>query len=134
MQPNNFNDTPSEMTGVKTECEAASSRDINQTMDRHCPRVIKIRNYRKYNPDELVSDLRAQPWDTLYETENVNLALLYFKDIVLGVFNKHAPMIDKRVKGIFCPWLTPEIHDLMNSRDKVLRKARKTGRAEDHMF
>ena len=38
----------------------------------------------------------------------------------------HTPEVTKRVKGRKCPWLTYEIKTLMNTRDKVLRKTRKT--------
>ena len=35
-------------------------------------------------------------------------------------------MITKKVKGNICPWLTKDIKNKMNDRDKMLRKARKS--------
>ena len=40
--------------------------------------------------------------------------------------DKHAPIIHKRIKGKACQWLSTEIKELMNNRDKALRKARKS--------
>ena len=42
------------------------------------------------------------------------------------VFNKHAPTIQKNVKGRPCKWLTRELKMEMNNRDRQLRKARKS--------
>ena len=48
-----------------------------------------------------------------------------------GLFNKHAPIITKKVKGKVSPWLTPAIKTAMNDRDKLLRKSRKSKKDED---
>ena len=42
------------------------------------------------------------------------------------IFNRHAKIIEKKVKGHKCPWIGNDIKKLMNERDQVLRKARKT--------
>ena len=41
------------------------------------------------------------------------------------------PKITKRLKGRKCPWLTYEIKTLINTRDKVFRKVRKTNKECD---
>ena len=48
-----------------------------------------------------------------------------------SIIDRHASQITKRVKGRKWPWLTYEIKTLMNARDKVLRKARKTNKECD---
>ena len=50
----------------------------------------------------------------------------FFSNIFTSSFKQHAPIITKRVKGNFCPWLVDETKQLMNQRDKVLRKFRKS--------
>ena len=52
------------------------------------------------------------------------------KNIVLEVFDKHAPRIMKNVRGKVAPWLRDDIKKLMSERDKLLRKARKLQHAE----
>ena len=44
------------------------------------------------------------------------------------IIDRYALKIAKRVKGCKCPWLTYKIKKLMNTRDKILRKARKTNK------
>ena len=39
---------------------------------------------------------------------------------------KHAPLIDKKVRGRYCPWLTLEIKQIMRARDASLKKYRRS--------
>ena len=93
---------------------------------KYQPKTIKIRNYSKYDPKEFCKEIREQDWDVIIQSKNVNSAWTSMKETLLRVINKHAPIIQKRVKGRYCPWLTPELKTLMNNRDKFHRKARKT--------
>ena len=94
------------------------------------PRLIKCRNYRKYNPKEMTEDLRKQNWYPVLNSSNVNEAWNKMKNIVLEVFDKHAPRIMKKVRGKLAPWLTDDVKKLMNERDKLLRKSRKSPHTE----
>jgi len=40
-------------------------------------------------------------------------------------------IIQKRIKGCFCLWLTPELKATMNTQDKLLHKGRKSNSATD---
>eukprot|EP00794_Sanderia_malayensis_P001521 gene1521-1682_t len=71
-------------------------------------------------------DLRNSDWLRILNYVEVNGAWGYMKDILSGVFNKHTPKIQKIVKGKVAPWLNEGVKRLMNERDKVLRKFRKT--------
>ena len=39
---------------------------------------------------------------------------------------KHAPLIDKKIRGRYCPWLTLEIKQIMRARDASLKKFRRS--------
>ncbi|XP_048580104.1 uncharacterized protein LOC116603374 isoform X1 [Nematostella vectensis] len=47
----------------------------------------------------------------------------HWKDLFLNVLDRHAPVQSKRKKAFNVPWLTREIKDLINNRDKLKRKA-----------
>ena len=57
---------------------------------------------------------------------DVNAAWQYMSSILKSVFDKHAPIIQKEVKGKTAPWLNKHIISLMSDRDKLLRKYRKS--------
>ena len=71
------------------------------------------------------NELRENNWTEFYEQTNVNSAWKILKD---NAFDNHAPLILKTVKG---KWLTPTIKKNLNLRDRLLRKARKTGNEND---
>ena len=98
------------------------------------PRIIKCRNYAKYNACSFNKDLEGIPWDPVSNvTENgdINEAWTNFKTKFTEVTNKHAPLIEKKVRGRETPWLSNEIKQLMRERDYAHRKARKTNKELD---
>ena len=73
---------------------------------------------------------------TLSEGLSVNLSVidqmwLNFKSAFISVVDRHAPVINKRLRGIDCPWLNGEIKKVMYERDKESKIARKTNLAAD---
>ena len=62
---------------------------------------------------------------------DVNKALHYFNDQLTNIFNKHAPLKEKKLKGKPCKWLNGDVKKGMDNRDKLLRKVRKSGLESD---
>ena len=89
---------------------------------------VSSRNYRNYDENVLENDLRQSDWDYFYSCTDVNKAWESFKNIFLTTLNHHAPVVTKRIKGRPCPWLSADIKSTMDQRDKILRKARKSGK------
>ena len=75
-------------------------------------------------------DFKNVNWQPIYDTSNVNVALTYFNKTVKAIFDHHAPQIIKKVRGKPCPWLNSDIRKSMISRDRMLRKARRTKKEE----
>ena len=48
------------------------------------------------------------------------------KTIMLNIMNKHAPLVQRRIKGTSCPWLNSHIRKEMKNRDYHPRKAERT--------
>ena len=93
---------------------------------RQPSRTITCRNYTKYMPDNMRNDLKTIDWSGFFACTNINRSWDIFKSNLLAVFDKHAPTIQKRVKGSQSQWLSTDIKDVMNDRDKMLRRARKS--------
>ena len=76
----------------------------------------------------MIEELRSLDWTKVYQGQNtkVNDAWLCIKNLLSSVFDRHAPVLLKKVKGKPAPWLTCEVKKLMNERDKALRKSRRT--------
>ena len=104
------------------------------------PETKIFRNYAKYDPAKFCEDLRGVNWvDSMNSsgTANKNVICvdelwLNFKSAFLKVADRHAPLIQKRVRGVDnCPWMTGQIKKDIRQRDYFLKKARKSSRDED---
>lgn len=104
-------------------------RKINH--NRVSYRTITCRNFRNYDPNALNEDISSTNFSPMYKMSDVNDTWRFLKNILIKKFNKHAPIITKRVKGSLCPWLTLDIKSVMNNRDKLLRKFRKSKSNQD---
>ena len=82
-------------------------RKINNLKFAH--KNIRCRNYMRYNHNAMKTVMKEVDWRPLYSITNVNTAWLFIKKVLLNTFNQHAPLIEKRIKGRFCPWLTADI-------------------------
>ena len=61
----------------------------------------------------------------------INSSWNLFKVKLAAVVDRHAPFIERRVRGLDCAWLTKEIKDKMNERNYHLWKARETGNEQE---
>ena len=57
---------------------------------------------------------------------SIRFNLRLVKSILSDIFGRHAPKISKSVRGKPAPWLSNEVKVLMNHRDKLLRRSRRT--------
>ena len=62
-----------------------------------------------------------------YEIRDVDKALAVFNATVNRLFDKHAHVTVKRVRGKPCQWITSNLKKLMSDRYRLLAKARKSG-------
>ena len=74
-------------------------RKINNVKSR--PKTIKVRNYCNY--DSIKMNLENTDWSSVYAVRDVNKAWEAIKSTMLSVFNKHAPLSSKRVRGAITP-------------------------------
>ena len=99
-------------------------RNINFLKYPH--RTIKCRNYANYNLVNLVNDAQNINWSRILENNSdVNAAVNYLTAQLKTLFDSHAPIVEKRVKGKPYEWLDDTVKKEMNKRDQLLWRARK---------
>ena len=98
---------------------------------RLSPHLIKCRNYKNYDIESLNKDLRDPPWGQVFKSKDAEIAYNALDSIFTKVFENHAPVMQKRVRGLHCPCRTLEILKLKKSRDYHLTKARSSGNDND---
>ena len=104
---------------------------------RKAPAQFKtFRNYANYNPCDFRRDLEGVTWNSVSTRDGppvgVNDLWADFKRAFVLISDRHAPVIQKRVRGVDnCSCLNRSIKLNMRQRDYFLRKARTTNHSED---
>lgn len=107
----------------------ACKRKLNH--QKFASKTIKCRNYKSYDHNAMNEEFQQVNWYPVLTAPDVNIAVDIFNTIVKDIFDKHAPIIEKRIKGRPCPWMDDELKSIMNRRDQLLRKVRKTNSDDD---
>ena len=77
-------------------------------------------------------DLENTDWSSVYSVRDVNKAWEAIESSLISIFNRHAPLISKRVRDAITPWLTAALKSEINYRDVPLRKYLKFGTNVDN--
>ena len=86
--------------------------------------TVEIRNMKKFDNQKFVEDLMRPHWENVYfVAENPNAKWEIWKELLLEVLDKHAPLQHKKIRTKRVPWITSAIKELINARDKLKRKA-----------
>ena len=82
---------------------------------------IYIRSYKTFKTENFLSDLRSTDFLMLYQYIDPDMALTFWYNTFLTVFDKHVPLKLRRVKSYTKPaWLNEEIEAAIKYRDELL--------------
>ena len=102
------------------------TRSIKQKKFKTEPRILNVRNFRRFDKEEFRRDLLDIPFSDIAASD-ANRLWDTWKNFFLTVLNKHAPPSTLEVKGRQLPYLTSEIKQLCRQRDYIKKRAAKTG-------
>ena len=72
-------------------------------------KTVQSRDYKNYVPENLFAECQQIDWDTLYQCSDVNTAANIFTSTLKNIFDSHAPIRTKTVKGKPSPWLRKDM-------------------------
>lgn len=90
------------------------------------PVSFSRRDFSKFDCDLFASEVLSAPWEDMLNYTDVNDKLSVFNDILIRLYDKHAPVKSHHVKQQPRPWFTPEVILAMNQRDVAYRRSRRT--------
>ena len=67
---------------------------------KFAPRIVSCRNYKHYNPEQFISDLKRLNFSSNMNTD-VDTVWSNLKKLFLSVVDKHAPVISKIIEETF---------------------------------
>ena len=107
-KPSNFPSSSAVTTCISDHDFIYCCRKINTT--KFSFRTIKCRNYCRYNSANLRNDVRDVDWTPVYNNNiDVNSAVTYLTTKLKDIFDWHAPLIEKRIKGKPSDWINDNI-------------------------
>eukprot|EP00794_Sanderia_malayensis_P020782 gene20782-22810_t len=109
----------------------AAMSDCEKELSKFKLRKIFTRNYAKYNEASFKEDIKSFPWEQVYAERNINMAWNKFKQFLKIAVDKHVPIVERKIRGRECSWLSHDIKLKMKERDYHLKKARRTGKEAD---
>jgi hypothetical protein len=87
------------------------------------PTLITVRSYRNYDRELFASDLasKSERLLSVFSVNDINEKLKIFDDVLQTTLDSHAPINLKtiKVRDRPCPFVTPEIKELMGKRDRL---------------
>lgn len=95
------------------------------------PKIIEMRNMKRFNEQQFVEDLGKQPWHLIALKPDTEAMWSCWKMLFLEVLDRHAPVQHKKLRRQSVPWLTSHIKSLIQTRDRNKRKAIVTNSVDD---
>ena len=96
--------------------------------ERPIPKInLFPRNFGNFNDDEFIKAVSDLNWDTIVKLEqkHPNISFNSFYNNITYLLDKFAPykkVTKKKYRLKFKPWISTEITNLINQRDKLLKK------------
>lgn len=97
-------------------------------------KIITFRDFKNFNNDRFANDLHNLPWHTIIEASDIDNKVAIFNDMIINLFNVHAPLRVVRVTKGKAPWLTDTLKLIMKRRDNALIKFKSTKSKNDWEF
>ena len=95
---------------------------------RSPPRLLNVKNYKKFNLNAFRQDMNNVPFDKIKSiSKDANEMWILWKAFFLDILNKHAPIVNIKVKENNIPYVTSELKSMIRQRDYLRAKANKTG-------
>ena len=89
-----------------------------------------VHDWRKGDEIGLVNHLKSVDFARLFQGKNVNAAWAVFKGTIEDAIDRYIPLKLRRSKGR-PPWLTSQVKNLINRKQRFWKKFSKTRNSDD---
>ena len=90
------------------------------------PCKVTVRSYKNYKVGNFLHDLSLTPFHIISVFDDLNDQVDAFNDLFLEVLNHHVLVTMVKIRSKPNPFITPEIRQLMRTRDQWRKLASKT--------
>lgn len=104
---------------------------INLSSPKSKAKNIYYRDFKNIDEEKLKQDAASLDWQSVFQCDNVDGKVEIFNSILLGLFDKYAPIKCIKVKYKNNPWITDEVIILSKKRDDAWKKYVKSKQPTD---
>ena len=105
------------------------SRKRNKTINKKIN--FEGRSYKNYIKEDFQWSLINENWNQFYELNDVNEAWNYIKNVIISKLDVMCPIMNFKVNEHRDEWITNELLERILDKNRLLTKARKSGKDED---
>ena len=88
----------------------------------------KVRVFKRCNVEALLDDLRSASWET--SSTDIDTCWNHWKATFLDILDRHAPMVNCRIRRNPLPWIDADIRKQMRKRNQLQSQASRTDSEE----
>ena len=127
-----YTNNPEKLSNVQSIVRGESDHKIISVV-RHSKNVIiskrytKTRAYKNFDEQQFCNAVKKISWWSLYETDDVNVAVSLFTEKISRILDTMAPVRVFQTRRKYVPWLSTETKSLMTIRDNLLIQAQASG-------
>ena len=90
------------------------------------PKVFVTRQFKHFNKTAFLEDLTRVYWDDLLDTtDDPTVLVQLWTKVSVATLDKHAPLMKRKGKYIYSPWVTQDLIHKRRTRDILKAKAAK---------
>lgn len=99
------------------------------------PHITKtFRDFKNFNYENFINDLQSLTFYDIFFINDIENKLLYFNELIISLFDNHAPLRTVRCTKPKAPWLTENIKLMMNLRDHALSRYKNSKNPEHYNY
>ena len=96
--------------------------NLNHLKPNNNGKQIRFRDFSNFNILDFHEDAAKCKWSDITQYDDIDKKVEVLSNIITEVFNKHAPIKQKKVTKRKVPWVTENVKLLMKLRDRALIK------------
>ena len=85
---------------------------------------ITTRQMKNFSNESFLNDLAQVDWKGIAsQSDDIDLVVDQWTSVFSLVLEKHAPLINRRVRDKYCPWVTKDLRQMFIVRDRLKKQA-----------
>ena len=87
------------------------------------PKIFVTRQLKNVNKNAFIEALNRVYWDDLLDVDDPTIMVQLWTRVFVGILDEHAPVLKRKCKNTYSPWVTSELIRKRRARDVLKTRA-----------